>query len=123
MILEHQVLLALVQSAFLQSPEMEYSVFPLEQLTEDTYRYARMNTHTSEKNKHYETCKTLAHGVPQGTVLAPLYFSLNMCLFTFNLLLWYPGMTSDLINSRYPRDSDTVPWDVRHGDAVTVDVF
>lgn len=55
MTLEHQVLLALVQSAFLQSPEMEYSVFPLKQLTEDTYRYARMHTHGSEKNKHYET--------------------------------------------------------------------
>lgn len=39
--LKHQVLLALVQSTLLQSPEMKHSVFPLEQFTEDpcTHRH------------------------------------------------------------------------------------
>lgn len=36
MALEHQVLLALIQSTFFQSPEMKDSVFSLEQLTENT---------------------------------------------------------------------------------------
>lgn len=49
MALEHQVLLALIQSTFLQSPEMKDSVFPLEQLTEDTCTHrhswiSKMNT-------------------------------------------------------------------------------
>lgn len=35
-VLEHQVLLALVQSAFLQRPEMKNSVFSLEKFAEDS---------------------------------------------------------------------------------------
>lgn len=36
MALEHQVLLTLIQSTFLQSPEMKNSVFSLQQFTQDS---------------------------------------------------------------------------------------
>lgn len=45
------------------------------------------------------------------------------CPFTFDLLLRYPGVPRDLCDSRYPGDGDAVSRDVRHGDAVAVDVL
>lgn len=46
-----------------------------------------------------------------------------VCVFTFDLLLWYPGVSGDLSDPRYPGDGDAVARDVRHGDAVSVDVL
>lgn len=52
--LEHQVLLALIQSTFLQSPEMKNSVLPLEQLAENTCTHG----HTWIVNTVQHTYKT-----------------------------------------------------------------
>lgn len=44
-------------------------------------------------------------------------------LFTFDLLLRHSGVPTDLSNTSYPRNRDIMTRDVRHSDAVAMNVF